>query len=918
MVEGVLIWQTVIFLSIVLGGKRRGWIVGFWVVWTIVQVFALWLSVIQFGTILLAWSISEKVAAKRRLEEQRRRDAAKAAFAVPHKEWLDKCLPLLDRSRWIRKGTVETLLSENSPPAMAGFSWQDLTGVESPAQSLLKPIIELNEAYLQRQKLDLKGFFDNVEKNPLTDEQIHACVCMDDNVLVVAAAGSGKTSTMVAKTGYALRTRLARPEQILLLAFNRDAADELGNRVAQQLKTFPDIGKVRSQTFHGFGLEVIGSATGKKPSVAPWVESGADVKEMADIIGALCQNNPTFRTQWDLFRTVYGRDIGVSGQESEPNDYRNGARGFRTAGDLLVKSQEERLLADWLFYNGVDFQYERPYEHDVATDKHSQYHPDFYYPDIKLYHEHFALDAEGHAPKHFRNYLEGVTWKRSVHREKGTALFETQSHEIYSGTALERLADELTRRGITLQFEPDREGDGPPPLEIPDFARTVRVFQQHAKSNGLTTEALRRELEIQSRSGFGPRLALFLNLYELIAAEWERRLHAGGYIDFEDMLVLAGGLVESGQYKSPFSMILADEFQDSSRARIRLLKALATSRQEPVHLCVVGDDWQGINRFAGSDISVMTEFDTEFPHSTRLTLNTTFRCPQSLCDVSSKFIQANPVQIRKTVRTTNPLSKTPLLAYSFDAVESIPEFVGNQLSDLASYVRDGRLQPMKGERVTVMLLGRYWSDRPPPLERWRSQFRDVLDVDFKTAHGSKGLEAEYVFVLNVIEGTKGFPSQIQDDPVLQLAMPAPDMFPLAEERRLFYVAMTRARKQVRFFTCNGNPSRFLVELVANKDLVIEAVDGDVPAPCPKCMTGVLVRRSGPFGEFESCSRLAQCDFKRNVGTTGTGRAAGRAKVCAKPGDQCPVCRKGRMTQKRGKYGAFVGCSAYPTCRAIAE
>lgn len=868
--------------------------------------------------VLVLWAIvAEQIATRRRLEEQRRKEAARAAFREPLKAWLDKCLSSLDRSRWIRKGSVEALLSAYPPPTMAGFSWKDLTGEETPARSLLTPVGEFNEAYLQRQKAALKGFFDNVEKNPLTDEQIHACVCMDDNVLIVAAAGSGKTSTMVAKTGYVLRTGLAKPEQILLLAFNRDAADELGNRVAEQLRTFPDIGKVRSQTFHGFGLEVIGNATGKKPSLAPWVESGADLKEMANIIESLCQNDSAFHRQWDLFRTVYGHDIGVLGQESETRDFRNGQRGYRTASDLLVKSREERLLADWLFYNGVKFQYERPYEHDVATDRHRQYHPDFYYPEIRLYHEHFALDAEGRAPKHFKNYLEGVTWKRSVHKENGTALFETQSHEIYSGTALERLTAELTRRGIALHFDPDREGDGPPPLEIPDFARILRVFQQHVKNNGLTNEALRKNLAQQSRAGFGPRLALFLDLYERIAAEWERRLRAGGYIDFEDMLVQAAGLVEGGQYKSPFTMILADEFQDSSRARIRLLKALANNRPEPAHLCVVGDDWQGINRFAGSDISVMTEFDTQFPHSTRLTLNTTFRCPQALCDVSSTFIQANPVQIRKTVTTTNPLTKTPMLAFSFDAVESIAGFVGDQLSDLAGYVRDGRLQPMKGERVTVMLLGRYWSDQPAQLEQWRSRCRDVLDVAFRTAHGSKGLEAEYVFVLNVIEGMKGFPSQIQDDPVLQLAMPAPDLFPYAEERRLFYVAMTRARKQVRFFTTNANPSRFLVELVTNKNLVIEAAEGEIPEPCPKCMTGVLVRRNGKYGEFYSCSRLAQCDYKRNGDAGSPSQVVRRNRVDAKPGDQCPVCRKGRMERKSGKFGAFVGCSRWPKCDARA-
>ena len=127
--------------------------------------------------------------------------------------------------------------------------------------------------------------------------------------------------------------------------------------------------------------------------------------------------------------------------------------------------------------------------------------------------------------------------------------------------------------------------------------------------------------------------------YKIVVAD-ERAPRDGKFIDFEDMLIQAAEHVESGAYESQFTIILADEFQDSSRARIRLLKALAANPDVETHLCVVGDDWQGINRFAGSDISVMTEFEKTFDHATRLSLSTTFRCPQDLCDVSSQFVQA--------------------------------------------------------------------------------------------------------------------------------------------------------------------------------------------------------------------------------------------------------------------------------------
>ena len=447
---------------------------------------------------------------------------------------------------------------------------------------------------------------------------------------------------------------------------------------------------------------------------------------------------------------------------------------------------------------------------------------------------------------------------------------------------------------------------------------------KHVKNNGLSHRHLSEALNDQSKDGFAARLRMYLSLYERIAAEWERRLHEGKFIDFEDMLIQAAAHVESGAFKSPYTIILADEFQDSSRARIRLLKALAANPPVQTHLCVVGDDWQGINRFAGSDISVMTEFEKTFSHSTRLTLNTTFRCPQELCDVSSEFIQANPAQIKKTVRTTNPLSKTPMLAYGFQQKEGMHGHVEEQLADMYRFASEGKLMPAKGTHITIMMLGRYRDDQPAAIEAWQRRFGDRLKIDFRTAHSSKGLEAEYVFVLNVVQGTRGFPSQIQDDPALQLAMPAPDPYPYAEERRLFYVAMTRARKQVRFYTALSQPSQFLVELVKAKHIRIDPVDGEPLEACPRCGNGALQLRGGQYGAFHGCSRFPACDYKRRISQKEgkphqrMGRSQ-KIRLPIKSGDQCPVCRLGTIQERNGRNGPFLGCSRYREgCRATAN
>jgi DNA helicase-4 len=349
-------------------------------------------------------------------------------------------------------------------------------------------------------------------------------------------------------------------------------------------------------------------------------------------------------------------------------------------------------------------------------------------------------------------------------------------------------------------------------------------------------------------------------------------------------------------------------------ARVRLLRALA-GKSGDVHLTVVGDDWQGINRFAGADLRVMSEFSSFFRHSATLQLATTFRCPQALCDISSEFVQANPKQLEKTVKSTSRFENRPLQAYGFKDLTKVDGHIEQQLGHMTKLLGQGKLQSGKGGRTTVLLLGRYKNDRPKGLRRWQRMFAEHLDVQFKTVHASKGLEAEYVYVLGLVEGRRGFPSQIEDDPVLQLAMPAAETFAMAEERRLFYVALTRANRQVRLYTSLEKPSRFITELVSRKRLVVEPVDGEALETCPKCQSGVLKLRTSGFAPFHGCSRYPQCDFKRPLKEAET--AAVPVVRLPRPvvlESECPTCGTGRMRLIDGKHGKFAGCSAYPSCR----
>lgn len=781
-------------------------------------------------------------------------------------EWRQDIAAEFDRNRWVPSSSVAGLVEACPPPTWKGSSWLSPIGSTTTDALVLAEINKHNQAVLARKRTEKKAFFDTVEKNPLTAEQVHACICMDDNVMVVAAAGSGKTSTMVAKAGYVLGEGLADADQILMLAFNAAAAKELGERVAERLKDVPGIEGISSHTFHAFGLTVIGAATGQKPRLAPWVDKGEEGQVMTDIAKELIADDKGFARDWDMFRTIYAREMRGGRNGSDPDGYKDGRRGLATASGDVVRSDEERRIADWLFFLGVKFEYERKYEHETADEQHSSYHPDFFYPDHHLYHEHFAIDRDGRSP-FGDTYLQSATWKRALHKEKGTELFETMSHEMRAGRrgpagerpvelALVRLEQELVKRGQVLEFDPNRDSTGFKATSGQAVVRLIQTFQKHVKNNGLTMARL--HANIDASPGDGSRLELFLSIYERMAAVWDQKLRDGNYIDFEDMLTQAAEHIEQGRYVSPFTVVLADEFQDSSRARVRMLKALTNQPGRRAHLCVVGDDWQGINRFAGSDIAVMTEFEKLFGNATSLTLGTTFRCPLRITTVSSNFIQRNPAQIRKQVRTTNTATGMPIRIFGFKSVDGMPEHIGAEIAQMHQAANNA------AKKTKVLILGRYRSDEPYMLGNWQRRFGDRLDISYKTVHASKGLEAEHVFLVNMIGGNRGFPSQLEDDPVLQIAMPAPDPYPVAEERRLFYVALTRASRDIRIYTTLDKPSSFVNELQTMEKIPVEAIDGEAAIPCPKCHQGVMKVRNGKYGPFLSCSAFPKCDHKQKV------------------------------------------------------
>lgn len=774
-----------------------------------------------------------------------------------------------------------------------------------------------------------KQFFDTIESKPLSAEQRLSVVVDEDATLVLAGAGSGKTSVITAKAAYLVKAGIRKPEEILLLAFAKNAAAEMSERVEARSGV-----PIVARTFHALAYDIIGIVEGSKPALADHATDDMAftnlikqilkdlVHSLSEVSKAIIQFFAHFlvepKTEWD-FKTKHEFYTHMEAQD------------LRTLQGEKVKSYEELQIANWLYENGVEYEYEPVYEHKIPETGRRDYQPDFRLTESGIYIEHFGVRrqkmADGSeklftAPFVNRDeYLASMEWKRQVHAEHQTTLIETFSYERQEGRLLTGLAEKLAPH-VTLKPRPadtiyDRIVDL---KQVDDFSKLLGTFLRKFKSGGYSLE----DCETKSdRMKLGKRAKAFLDVFAPVFEEYQKRL--GGRIDFEDMILRAARYTETGRYVSPFRHILVDEFQDISQSRARLVKALKAQHQD-VRVFAVGDDWQSIFRFAGSDIHLMRHFGREFGGSfdgeagvhRAVDLGRTFRSVDQIAFAARTFVLRNPVQIQKQIVPAGTATEPAIRIVMTAKNES-----EKKLSDVLTVL--SAKSDTAGKMAGVLLLARY-RYLEPDLQDLRRQF-PRLTFSFKTIHASKGLEADHVVLLNADSGRVGFPSEIVDDPLLGLVSPDEETFQNAEERRVMYVAMTRARHTLTILASNSRPSAFVTELVKDPAYGIvqpPASDQEVHE-CGEC-GGRLLSVQGQDGRtWYRCEHSEHCgNFLPACSECGAAlprrvKGAHQSKCsCGKVHPSCPECADGWLVERTGPHSTFLGCVRYPTCIGKAQ
>jgi DNA helicase-4 len=377
------------------------------------------------------------------------------------------------------------------------------------------------------------------------------------------------------------------------------------------------------------------------------------------------------------------------------------------------------------------------------------------------------------------------------------------------------------------------------------------------------------------------------------------------YIDFDDMINLAREHVARGSYRSPFRYIVVDEFQDMAVGRAKLVAELRNQVKGAKLFCV-GDDWQSIYRFTGSDIVLTTAFDQYFGFTRKTALDRTFRFHNKIAAFSSRFVQQNPSQIRKLLSTQTQSDQPGVVVWMRD----------RQNDPLWSILTE-----IAGQGASsVFVLSRYRHGLPKDLKQFQQSF-PLLDLQAMTAHASKGMEADFVVVRGLSEGKYGFPSNIADDPVLTMVLAGQEPFEFAEERRLFYVVLTRARKRVYLVADAQSPSIFVREIVADRDYekVIQGSPLAASDVCPRCERGQVLKREGEYGLFYSCSNFPICTYRgvlcprcKRGRMQDSDLLESRCDACDFVARVCPKCRRGILQVKHnGQSGhPFWACSMF--------
>lgn len=789
---------------------------------------------------------------------------------------------------------------------------QTINDYKNLFNSVFNPFHSLFFPHQWLKRIIYYNFFNKIESNPLTKKQRQSIILDEKRNLIIAGAGTGKTSTIIGKVGYLIKSRKCENSDILILAYNRSAAAELQERIKEKIGVYIEVG-----TFHSIGKKII-KDTNYPSNPSEFIDQNKKFDNFLSFILDQALQNKETQNLYSLYFLEH--EISYKDEHKDFktfHEYSNWVRTnyLLTLNQEKVKSYGELIIANYLFSNGIPYVYEKDYVPNNSLKINNFYKPDFYLPEVNLYIEYFGIDEYGNTAPYIdkEKYKEQMNWKLNTHELGGTKLISLYYHQNRDRTLLKELKIALNNYKVVTKKKTNEEiltqisitEKHQNFLDI--FKRFLSQFKEN--QNEITIDSLYKKAQENERT------ILFIRLFEIIYEKYSNELKKRKEIDFGDMISLASKLSRNMTFFSKWKYILIDEFQDISDGRYQLIKSLLNQNITTKLFCV-GDDWQAIYRFAGSDHTIMNNFKNLFGRSDIFKLDYTFRFNNKIAHTSREFISKNPYQIDKKLKTIKFKHDPQVILHWLD------ESTFSNVINVINYIQKHNETSNK----SLQILCRYNRSKLEDLEfkKISSLWNGNVERQ-RTIHSAKGLEADYSIIIDVNSEKNGFPSSRENDPILNIVLSTPDKFPNSEERRLFYVAITRSREQSHLIADSTLISDFAEELETYQDNYNIKIVGNKKnnRKCPECTDGKIKETIFEDGSIFSCSNFPLCDFKlakcfecnthpieRKISKEGKIYAICQNEDCNHSYDVCYNCSEGILVKKKGINGEFLGCHTY--------
>jgi DNA helicase IV len=661
----------------------------------------------------------------------------------------------------------------------------------------------------------------------LNDKQREAVISEEKRLLVLAGAGSGKTKTLLQKLIYLIEEKGVSPSSILAITFTKNATNEMIDRLIisadqsgeyekvlfdkrlskaekdkerfQQQRKYKWIEGLTVRTFHSFCYSILRNygvnefdnkfriIGGEKKDEEDEVSTHVAPETVFEVVHKLlikqCEETE-FLLQLKRYILDYIIDK-IHLKKTDGNYLPKDGKYFTTLDGTKVRSKSEQFIADWFYRHSIKYEYE-----PLLNVKDFPFHPDFYIPEANLYIEHVSdksfpiKDKEEQIDK--GNLLLVKTFEAMT---KDSALFNHTLDNIVKN----RLPANY-HNTVSLNYKEEFNGYHE---DVKDFVGQIMRITDMIKVENISFDLI---LE-NARKDQHERVRNFYELAIPIVKKYVEYCTNKSYLDFNDLISRSTSLFHNhediaNKYKSKYQYILVDEFQDVNNLQVELIKLLLTDQTQ---LFCVGDDWQSIYGFRGSNVSYIIDFENHFNNSNVIKLNLNYRSTQNIVGASNEVIKHNKFKVEKEIQASKK-SEHKIVVYSGSHQEENIQFFVDKVRELLD---DGF------SNDDILFLYRRSKMYSPYFFRFKN---DGIRVQSKTIHAAKGLEAKVVFIIGLTEGNGGFPDIWLEDRIFQVIKKANHDLLMEEERRLFYVAITRAKDKLFLITEKGNESSFLKEI----------------------------------------------------------------------------------------------------------